>query len=72
MTEVKLESLYLEVKRRRDPEMPLSEFETKFAALKEKTLNGAPLHFTVVISLWGLQTMFPEDMFSSDIIEAVR
>ena len=72
MTEVKLESLYLEVKRWRDLEMSLSEFETKFAALKEKTLNGAPLHCTVVISLWGLETMFPEDMFSKDIIEAVR
>ena len=59
MTEVKLESLYLEVKRWRDLEMSLSEFETKFAALKEKTLNGAPLHCTVVISLWGLKRCFP-------------
>ena len=72
MTEVKLESLYLEVKRRRGLEIPLSEFETKFATLKEKKLIGAPLHCTVVISLWGLQLMFLEDMFSRDIIEAVR
>ena len=44
MTEVKLESLYLEVKRWRGLEMPLSEFETKFAALKEKR---STVHFCI-------------------------
>lgn len=72
MTEAKLEKLYLGVKTRRGLEMPLSDFETEFAALKEASRAGAPQHCTVVISLWGLQTKFPEDILSKDVVEAVR
>lgn len=72
MTEAKLEKLYLRIKERLGLEMPLGEFEREFSPLKEKTLAGAPRHCTVVVSLWGLQTRYPEDMLSKDIIEAVR
>lgn len=72
MTEAKLERLYLRVKVRRGLEMPLSQFQDEFAALNATSLSGAPIHCTVVISLWGLQTKFPEDILSKDIMEAVR
>lgn len=72
MTESKLEKLFLRIKERHGLEMPLREFESEFSKLNEKTIAGIPRHCTVVISLWGLQTKFPEDMLSKDIIEAVR
>lgn len=72
MTEAKLEKLYQAVKTRRGLEMPLLDFEETFAALTEVSRSGAPRHCTVVISLWGLQTKFPEDMLSKDIAEALR
>jgi len=51
--------------------MPLEEFEQKFSGLKQRVLMGHPYHCTVVISLWGLQFKFPEDMLSNDIKEAL-
>lgn len=72
MTTLKLEKLFLRVKERRGLELPLEKFKEEFANLKPKVLSGAPPHCTVVISLWGLQVMFPEDLLSKDIIEAVR
>ncbi|MCI4660791.1 MAG: hypothetical protein MRY63_03070 [Neomegalonema sp.] len=72
MDEVRLEKLYLRVRDRLGLELPLKDFENEFAKLKAKTLDGAPRHCTVVISLWGLQMRFPEDMLSKDIIDAIR
>ena len=72
MTDERLEKLYLKIKERLGLEMPLDEFENEFSALKENSLAGAPRHCTVVISLWGLQTKYPEYMLSKDIIEALR
>lgn len=72
MTEERLERLFLKIKERRGLELPLGDFEDEFAALKERALSGAPRHCTVVISLWGLQTKYPEDMLSKDIIESIR
>lgn len=71
MTEAKLEKLFLKVKERRGLEIPLSEFQVEFAPLRPETLSGAPIHCTVVISLWGLKMMYPEDFLSKDIIEAI-
>lgn len=53
-------------------ELPLGKFKEEFTNLKPKVLAGAPPHCTVVISLWGLQLEFPENLLSKDIIEAVR
>ncbi|MDB3911378.1 hypothetical protein N9381_06200 [Paracoccaceae bacterium] len=72
MTKLKLEQLFLRVKARRGLELPLGKFKKEFTNLKPKVLSGAPPHCTVVISLWGLQIRFPEDLLSKDIIEAVR
>lgn len=72
MTKLKLEQLFLRVKERRGLELPLGKFKEEFTNLKPKVLAGAPPHCTVVISLWGLQVRFPEDLLSKDIIEAVR
>jgi len=72
MTVEKLEKLYLKIIERRGLEMPIGQFESEFAILKARSISGAPRHSTVVISLWGLQTKFPEDMLSKDIIESIR
>jgi len=72
MGETVLSNLYEEIKSRRGLEIPLSEFEEKYSQIKEKVLMGQPRHATVVISLWGLQFMYPEDFFAKDVQEALR
>jgi hypothetical protein len=67
-----LSMLYLEIKKHRGLELPLNEFEQKFAKIRDEVLKGSPQHLTVKISLWGLQFLFPENQFVKDIIEAYK
>lgn len=67
----KLSRLYEEIKAHRGLEMPLPEFEEKFAKVKDQVLRGQPRHATVSISLWGLQFKYPESMLAGDIAEAL-
>ena len=71
MDEKKLSSLYEAVKAHRGLELPLPEFETRYAKVKDAVLKGQPRHCTVVISLWGLQFKYPEAMLAKDVIEAL-
>ncbi|WP_299949690.1 hypothetical protein [Hyphomonas sp. BRH_c22] len=67
-----LERLYDDVLNTLGLELPLAEFQERYAEFKPKVLRGHPLHATVCISLWGLQFKFPEDFFSKDIIESLN
>ena len=67
-----LERLYDEVLDTRGLEIPLVEFQNKFAKFRPEVLRGLPLHATVCISLWGLQFKFPEDFLSKDVVEALQ
>jgi len=71
MDEAKLSDLYEEIKAHRGLEMPLPDFEAKFATVKDAVLKGQPGHSTVVISLWGLQFQFPESMLAKDVSESL-
>jgi hypothetical protein len=64
----KLSALYEEIKAFRGLEMSLGEFQTRFLKFRPSVLRGTPAHATVVISLWGLQFMFPEDFLAKDIV----
>ncbi len=68
----KLSELYEEIKAYRGMELPLSEFEKRFAPLQPKVLAGRPKHLTICISLWGLQFKFPEEDIAKDLAEAIR
>lgn len=46
---------------------PLAVFEREIGRLKPGVLKGAPLHATVHISPWGLQTDFPEQHLLQDL-----
>lgn len=67
----KLSALYEAVKAHRGIEMSLPEFETRYAKVKDAVLEGQPRHCTIVISLWGLQFKYPEDLLAKDVIEAL-
>jgi hypothetical protein len=71
MNESILSLLYEEVKAYRGLELPLSEFEKRFAAVRRGVLKGNPIHVTVSISLWGLQFKFPEDELAKDLTSAL-
>jgi len=51
--------------------LPLAEFQKRLGVPKPGVLRGAPLHATVCISPWGLQTEFPEMHLCKDLAEAV-
>jgi hypothetical protein len=71
MDQAKLSALYEDIKAHRGLEMPLDEFESKYAKVIPRVLRGQPNHCTIEISLWGLQFKFPEDMLAKDVIEAL-
>jgi hypothetical protein len=71
MTEAKLSRLYEEIKAHRGLEMPLVNFEREYGPVSDRALAGAPRHATVVISLWGIQFQFPEDLLAKDISAAL-
>lgn len=72
MDEQKLSLLYEDIKAYRGLELPLKEFEAKFATVRRDILKGNPAHLTIVISLWGLQFMFPEDELAKDLVTALH
>lgn len=72
MTESKLSLLYEDIKAFRGLEIPLKEFEKKFARVNPKVLKGNPAHLTLSFSLWGLQFKFPEDELSKDIVTSLQ
>lgn len=72
MNERKLSYMYEEIKATRGLELPLIEFEERFAVVQPKVLRGNPSHLTVSISLWGLQFKVPEDQLAKDVVEAVE
>lgn len=47
--------------------LPLHEFIERVGRLKKNVLKGAPAHATVCLSLWGLQTEFPEMHLARDL-----
>jgi hypothetical protein len=47
--------------------LPLTDFLRDFGKFKTGVLKGAPLHATIHISSWGLQTDFPEHHFIRDL-----
>jgi len=71
MTTRKLAMLYEEIKSHRGLEIPLQRFEEDFSPIKPQALKGHPKHATLVLSLWGLQFMYPEHYFSADIRESL-
>jgi hypothetical protein len=50
--------------------LPLTEFIQQFGRPKEGVLKGAPLHSTIVLSPWGLQTEYPEMHLIKDLAVA--
>jgi len=70
MTQQRLSVMYEDIKAFRGMEMPLLEFESRFAPVRKEVLKGNPAHLTVSVSLWGLQFRLPEDELTNDIIEA--
>jgi hypothetical protein len=62
--------MYEDIKAFRGIEMPLSEFERRFAPVRREVLRGNPVHLTVSVSLWGLQFRIPEEELAKDIMEA--
>ncbi len=71
MDEPKLSALYEDIKAHRGLEMPLPEFEARYAKVKGVVLKGQPRHCTIGISLWGLQFKYPEYMLAHDIVDAL-
>jgi hypothetical protein len=72
MDERKLSLLYEDIKAYRGLEIPLIEFEKRYAPIRREVLRGNPAHLTVSISLWGLQFKFPEDELAKDLAFALR
>jgi hypothetical protein len=72
MDERKLSLLYEEIKAYRGLELPLPEFEERFASVRREVLRGNPAHLTIAISLWGLQFKFPEGELAKDLTTALR
>lgn len=72
MTQRQLSRMYEDIKAFRGMEMPLFEFERRFAPVRKEILRGNPAHLTVSISLWGLQFRIPEEELAKDIMEAAQ
>jgi len=66
----RLSEMYEDIKAFRGMEMPLLEFERRFAPIRKEVLRGNPTHLTVSVSLWGLQFKVPEEELANDIMEA--
>lgn len=67
MTEEILNELFEDIKSLRGLEIPLNDFQEKYARIKPRTLAGIPPHSTVRISLWGLRFEYPEHHLADDI-----
>ncbi|MDH5559842.1 MAG: hypothetical protein OEY59_03215 [Deltaproteobacteria bacterium] len=66
-----LSELFEEIKAKRRLELPVHEFESKYAKIKGRVISGNPAHSTIVFSLWGLQFKSPEDHLAKDVIQAI-
>ncbi len=71
MNAARLSKMYEEIKAYRGFELPLLEFESRFARIRREVIRGAPSHATVCVSLWGLQFRFPEHELAQDVLAAV-
>ncbi|MFY9573241.1 MAG: hypothetical protein WAV20_17725, partial [Blastocatellia bacterium] len=71
MNASRLSDMYEEIKALRGMELPLSEFESRFARVRPEVLKGNPAHLTVSVSLWGFQLKVPEEQLAHDVMEAV-
>lgn len=58
------------MKNRCNWRLPLTELEKIVGPLRQGVLRGAPLHATVVLSQWGLQTEYPEMHIMKDLAVA--
>jgi hypothetical protein len=67
-----LSELYDEILELRGLEIPLADFERKYAKIRAEVLKGAPSHLTISITLWGLRFLFPEDLLSKDIATGLQ
>jgi len=67
-----LSQIFDEIKTSHGLELPLHEFESRFAELREEVLLGNPAHLTLSISLWGMQFKYPEDELAKDVAEAIE
>ncbi len=72
MSQQRLSEMYEDIKAFGGMEIPLPEFEQRFALVRREVLKGNPPHLTVCISLWGLQFRIPEEELSKDIVEAAN
>jgi len=72
MTQRRLSGMYEDIKAFRGMEMPLLDFERRFAPVRKEVLRGNPAHLTVSVSLWGLQFKIPEEELAKDIMEATE
>ncbi len=63
--------MYEDIKAHRGLEIPFKDFENKYGKVNPAVIKGNPVHLTDVISLWGLQFLFPEDILTKDIIVAL-
>lgn len=71
MNMARLSEMYEEIKAYRGLELPLAEFESRFARVRPEVLKGNPAHLTVSVSLWGFQLKVPEEQLAHDVMEAV-
>ena len=69
---VRLSQMYGEIKAFRGMELPLAEFESRFARVRPEVLKGNPAHLTVSVSLWGFQLKVPEEQLARDVMEAAE
>ena len=73
LTQEKLSALYKPILEHHGTfRVPLIDFIKRYGRPRSTVLKGAPLHATVCISPWGLQTEFPELHLSNDLVEATR
>ncbi len=72
MSEKKLVMLYDEIKNSKGIEIPLQEFQEKYAYLTHTSLSGNPEHSTIRISLWGIGFEFPEKYLADDLTLSIR
>lgn len=70
MNVARLSEMYEEIKAFRGMELPLAEFESRFARVRPEVLKGNPAHLTICVSLWGFQLKVSEEQLARDVMEA--
>jgi hypothetical protein len=72
LDEASMSNLYEEIKSYRGLEIPIKDFENRYAKVKRRVLRGMPVHSTLVFGLFGLKFMSPEDYLAKDILYALK